>query len=47
MHKDNSFEDFDILEDKFMKLCQAKVVTADYELIRKDFEKIVSNMSDK
>jgi len=47
MHKDNSYEDFDILEDKFLKLNQAKVVTADYELLRKDFGSLLSNMSDK
>jgi hypothetical protein len=30
-------DDFDVLEDGYAKLKQAKVITCDYELIKKDF----------
>lgn len=37
MNKDLSFMDYDAIEDNWTKLKQAKVLVADYDLIRNDF----------
>lgn len=37
MHKDLAYMDYDMIEDKWSKLRQAKVLVADYDLIRRDF----------
>jgi hypothetical protein len=38
VNKDIGDQDFDSLEDNFMFLKKAKVVCADYELLRRDFK---------
>eukprot|EP01127_Copromyxa_protea_P005652 TRINITY_DN1551_c0_g1_i3.p1 TRINITY_DN1551_c0_g1~~TRINITY_DN1551_c0_g1_i3.p1 ORF type:complete len:558 (+),score=100.24 TRINITY_DN1551_c0_g1_i3:29-1702(+) len=44
MDKDLAFSDYDALEDKWCKLKQAKVLVADYELIRNDFPDLKINL---
>lgn len=45
--QDISFSDYDMFEDRFVKLKNSRVICADYSLLRRDFPHICTQMSEQ